>query len=296
MKNLLKELNEKILICDGAMGTMLQNAGLKIGECPEEWNVVNKDKIANVHKAYADAGADIVITNTFGANRIKLKKFKKENKVLDFNSAAVEIARKSVGDRCYVFGDIGPLGDLLEPYGEVPHSQAYDVFAEQISVLAKEGVDAIIIETMSDLQEICIAVSAAKKESRCPVVVSTTFEFNAVKNGFFTLMGASMESTIENLEKLNVEIVGTNCNKNIEETLKVVTKMRTLTKLPILAEPNAGIPQLINGKIFYDWTPEKMSRYLPSLLDAKVNIIGGCCGTSPDFIKEIYKYIKSLEL
>lgn len=288
MKNLLSELKNKILFCDGAMGTELVKYGFKSGDCPEEWNITNKDKIKSIHKSYVDAGCDIILTNTFGANRINLKKFNLEDKVHHFNLAGADLAREVAGDNHFVFGDIGSTGELLEPYGNLTIQELEGAFREQINALLHGKVDAIIFETMSSIEEITTGIKISKKISDLPVIASMTFERGT--HGYKTMMGVNIETAVKKLIESNADIIGTNCGKGIDETIEIIKEMRKTTEIFLIAEPNAGIPKIVDGKVVYNETPDIMGKKTSLLVKAGINIIGGCCGTTPSHIKEIIKY------
>lgn len=292
MRDLLIELKDKVLFCDGAMGTMLTEYGFKSGDCPEEWNVTNKDKIKEIHKSYISAGCDIILTNTFGANRIKLKKFNLEEKVTEFNLASANLAREVAIDTHFVFGDIGPTGELLEPFGNLTIKELEDAFTEQINALIQGKVDAIIFETMSSIEEITTGIKVSKKISNLPIIASMTFEKG--NSGYRTMMGVDIETAVYEFIKSGADIIGTNCGKGINETIEIIKNMRVLIGSFLIAEPNAGLPKIVNGKVVYDTTPEIFGNQAKELVGVGANIIGGCCGTTPDHIKEVIKSYKLL--
>ncbi|MFH1823608.1 MAG: homocysteine S-methyltransferase family protein [Candidatus Firestonebacteria bacterium] len=289
MKSILELLKEKILLGDGALGTMLQKHGLSLGECPEYWNITKADIVTDIHLEYIDAGADIILTNTFGANKIKLSKFNLEGKIKEINVNAVKNARKVAKDNVFIAGNLGPTGSLLEPLGDLTSEEVYNVFKEQVLCLIEGGVDLIIIETMISIEEVVLATKAAKENSDLPVASLMTFEVN--KNGIKTVMGVDVKTMVEELEKGGADIIGTNCGSGIKNMIEVVKAIKKETNKFIMAEPNAGLPVLKNGVVVYDGTPEVMSSYIPHLIDAGTNIIGGCCGTTPQHIKSMREKI-----
>lgn len=291
MNNILEILKEKVLLCDGAMGTMLQRNGLSPGECPEYWNITNADIVSNIHKEYIESGAEIIITNTFGANKIKLSKFNLEGKVKEINVNAVKNARKVSKDNIFVAGNIGSTGSLLEPLGYLTSEEAYNVFREQVLYLVEGGVDLIIIETMISIEEAVLATKAAKENSTLPVASLMTFEVH--KNSIKTVMGVDVKTMVKELESAGADIIGTNCGSGIESMVDIVKAISEKTNKFVIAEPNAGLPVLRNGKIIYDGTPDVMSSYIPHLIDAGINIIGGCCGTTPQHIKLMGEKLKN---
>lgn len=288
MKNLLERLKTgEVLICDGATGTQLIAMGLKAGEYPEEWNARFPQKVASVHKGYVDAGCDIIITNTFGANRLKLKKAGLGEKTIEFNKKAVQIAKDSSNGKVYILGDIGPSGELLKPLGTLSQQEAENCFKEQIEILVSCGVDGIIFETFSDLAELKLAIKAAEN-TNLPKVASMTFQ--KVKDGFRTVMGVKPEEML----KINCEIIGSNCtlgSKEMTELAGYFRKIFSKDKILIM-QPNAGMPILKNGKVLYPETPDDFGKFAKSVLSLGVNIIGGCCGTTPEHIKAVKEAIR----
>ena len=286
MNNFLSILKSKrILLCDGAMGTELQRRGLKVGDCPEEYNLSNPKMIQGIHKDYFDAGSDIVETNTFGANRLRLKFYGLDNKVGEINLAAVNNAKEVRPKNKFIAGSIGPLGELLEPLGNISEDFAYDIFGEQAKILEEAGVDIIYIETMMAIEEVAIAMKAAKENASLPVAGSMTFELG--KSGLKTPWGVDVQTAVNELTNAGADIIGSNCGKGFDEMIQVIREMKMLTTKPILAQSNAGIPELIDGKLFYKETPEMIAPKVQELLKSGVNILGGCCGTNPSHIKKM---------
>ena len=282
MSKFLEELNKRILVMDGAMGTQLMDRGVRPEDCFDAQNLKNPRLVESVHKAYIDAGADIVETNTFGANRIKLVDYKFDNKAAEINIAAAKIARKAAGSNNFVLGSIGPLGKMLDPLGKITFDQAYEVFAEQARALAEGGVDAIIIETISDLQEMRAAVIAAKNNTRLPVIASLTYD-----DGEKTIYGTPPEAAVVVFEALGVDVISANCSIGPEGMLKVCRKLLAVSSKPIMVMPNAGMPELIGNKAVYKMTPEKFGKFAIQFAKLGVRIVGGCCGTGPEHIKAV---------
>ena len=268
---------EKVLLCDGAMGTMLQASALRDGQCPELLNLENPEAVGAVHSAYARAGSDIVETNTFGGNRVKLASYNLENRVGPVNSAAVKLARKAVGDNVLVAGSVGPTGRFVEPVGDLTFEEARDIFAEQISAL--EGVDLILLETFSDIKELKAAVVAARSAADIPVAALMTFEPSGS-----TLLGTSPEAAAVTLDALGVDAVGANCGLGPEGILEVLRRMAAVTEVPLVSMPNAGLPKLIDGETVFPASPEDVSAIVEDLISIGAGIIGGCCGNTPDHI------------
>ncbi|ACL70706.1 homocysteine S-methyltransferase family protein [Halothermothrix orenii] len=277
-------LQEKIIIGDGAMGTMLQACGLSSGHAPESWVIKKPDTIYKIHKEYVAAGAGLIETNTFGANRLKLKSLGLEDKIEEINVKATGLARKAAG-KVFVAGSVGPTGKLMEPHGDLSFDRARDVFKEQISYLVHAGVDVVIIETMSDLKELRAAVVAAK-EFNVPVIAQMTFTERGI-----TLTGSPPEVVAIVLDKMGVDVIGVNCVAGIEEALIVIKKMSRVTSKPLSVFPNAGLPESKGGETVYPQTPDAFTDKIPELLKYNVKLIGGCCGTNPRFIKGIKQVV-----
>ena len=284
--NFKEALKSKVFVSDGAMGTMLQQRGLPVGHCPEEWNISHPDILLSIHKDYYDAGADIVETNTFGGNLYRLKHHGFENRIYDFNKAAAGIAKKVCPKGKYVAGSVGPTGEFLQPVGLATDDDLEKAFEEQIRGLVDGGVDVLFIETMSFIEEIYAAVSAAQKINKSiPLLASMSFEKSAT--GFRTMMGTSIPDFIEQINNQPVVAIGANCGKGADEMVDIMEEFRQHTDLPLLAQANAGLPETKNDQIIYNETPKQRGELTRVLLSEKVNIIGGCCGTKPEHIKAI---------
>lgn len=293
-KDILSRIKQgEILICDGAMGTMLHQAGLKAGDCAELWNVDRPKEITAIHTAYFNAGCDMVISNTFGGTKFKLKKYKLESRVVELNLAGVKAAKIAVSKPGqYVLGDIGPTGEFLQPVGELTYAELYAAFKEQAVALADAGVDAIIIETMSAIEETVCAVKAIKENTAVPAIASMTFN-TAGDKGFRTMMGISPQQAAKQLDDAGADIIGTNCGGvRVEQVAEIIREIKKYTTKPLIAEPNAGLPKLVNGKTVYDESPEYMASLAPELVKAGANIIGGCCGTTPEHLTAIARAIR----
>ncbi|MTI54602.1 MAG: homocysteine methyltransferase [Geosporobacter ferrireducens] len=279
-----KRLEKEILIFDGAMGTMLQQSGLKTGECPEAFNLNREEAIYQIHRQYVEAGCKIIQTNTFGANRIKLSLYGLADQVAPINQKGAAIARMAAGEDCLVAGDIGPIGKLMAPLGPLSYEEAYHAFYEQALALIQGGVDLINIETMSDIQEAKIAVIAAKDAGDVPVICTMTFQ-----KDMRTLTGTDPETAATILEALDVAVLGANCSFGPDLMIDILDRMNKVTSKPLIVQPNAGLPKLVNGETLFDLSPEAMSAYSKALVAAGVNIIGGCCGTTPLHMQAIAK-------
>ena len=285
MSAIYEALEKGILVSDGAMGTMLQGKGLTDGGAPELWNVENPTAIEEVLEEYAAAGANLITTNTFGGTRGRLQMHGLEDRLFELNKAGAEIARK-VADRhpgCFVMGDVGPSGELMEPMGTMTIDEAQALFADQIKALVAGGVDAILIETMSDLQEVEAAVKAAKEVApELPVIVTFSFDTN-----MRTMMGVKPEVAVKTLAAEGVRIIGANCGRGVDE-MRIIAKELTSARpdgVFIITQSNAGLPKLVGDEFIYDGTPEEMAKYAIDMKDLGVNVIGSCCGSSPAHTK-----------
>lgn len=275
-----------IYIFEGAMGTMLQQAGLEPGYCPELWNIEKPEIITNVHKQYIESGADIIETNTFGANRIKLSHYGLQDKVPQLNLAAVKAARQAAGPHTKIAGSVGPTGKFIAPLGDLEFDTAYDVFFEQISALDQAGIDMIIIETIIDIQEMRVALLAAKAATKKPIICQLSFGEDGR-----TLTGTDPHTAALILEAMGADIIGANCSLGPAQLLPVAQELAKATSLPISIQPNAGMPELINGKTVFPMDAAEMASWVPRLVNAGVTYIGGCCGTTPEHIKTIRKAV-----
>jgi len=288
-QSVIELLQTKIMILDGAMGTMLQHKGMKPGECPELFGISNPEILGDIHYQYAQAGSDIVQTNTFGANRFKLAEYGLEKRVAEINAEAVRIARQSVRGESLIAASIGPTGKLLSPIGEASFDELYDAFSEQVIACEKAGADCISIETMTDIGEMRVALIAASYNTSLPVIAHMTFE----KDGR-TMMGTDPATAVAILEGLQPLAIGANCSGGARELLPIIEKIGEFSSTFITVEPNAGLPRLVEGTTVFPDTPEEMAEYALRLRDAGANIIGGCCGTTPDHIKAIASAVKGL--
>ena len=291
-KLLLEAIRERPLLGDGAMGTQLMFAGLEQGNCGEAWNLTQPARVLEIQRRYADAGSDCIITNTFGGSRIMLNRHGNADNVRAINAAAVDIARQAFGDReGYVLGDVGPFGGLMEPYGEFTEAEVHAAFAEQTSALVDAGADAIIIETQTGLEELGLAIAAAKEAGAPCVIGSLAYDVTLDGSTFRTMMGVDPERAAEFMQERGADIVALNCGTGMDMgwAKQAVERYRQATDLPVMAQPNAGLPRLVNMKVIYDETPEEMVRGVAPLLEAGTSIIGGCCGSTPDHIRVFRK-------
>ncbi|MEO8482969.1 MAG: homocysteine S-methyltransferase family protein [Acidobacteriota bacterium] len=293
-KPLLDAIKERPLLGDGAMGTQLMLAGLEQGNCGEAWNLTHPDRVLDIQRRYAEAGSDCIITNTFGGSRIMLNRHGEAGRVSDVNAAAVAIAREAFGGRDgYVLGDMGPFGGLMEPYGDFTEAQVREAFAEQAKALVDAGADAIIIETQTSLEELLLGIQAAKEAGAPCVIGSMAYDVTLDGSTFRTMMGIDPERAAEFMQEHGADIVALNCgtNMDMERARQAVERYKRATDLPVMAQPNAGQPKLINMKVVYDETPEQMVQGVAPLLDIGASIIGACCGSSPDHIRAFRRAI-----
>ncbi len=294
MKTLLERLHTgEILVSDGAWGTFMHEKGLKAGECPEIWNLTRREDIVDIGMAYINAGADMIETNSFGANRFKLKYYKLDHKTSEINETAASLSRKAAGPEKYVLGSIGPTGIILM-MGDVSSEEIYEAFKEQSVALEKGGADTIIVETMSDLEEAVLAVKAAKENTTATIICTMTFE-KTVEGSFKTIMGISPADIVEPLKNAGADIIGSNCGNGTEAMIGILKELRKAdNSIPIMIQGNAGMPKYLQGKTVFNETPEETARFIPQLIENGANIIGGCCGTTPEHIRKIGAIVHSL--
>ncbi|HLN72976.1 MAG TPA: homocysteine S-methyltransferase family protein [Prolixibacteraceae bacterium] len=291
---IIDEINKgRKLVSDGAWGTFLQNKGLQGGECPEEWNLSRPADVMDIAKSYIEAGADMIETNSFGGNYFKLKNYGLEDRVYEINYAAAHISRQAAGDNHFVMGSVGPTGKLLI-MEEVTEADLYDAFKEQSMALEAGGADAIIIETMTDLEEARIAVKAAKENTRIPVFCTMTFD-KILSGEFRTMMGISPTEMTNVLVAEGVSVIGANCGNGIADMIGIVKEIRSANAtVPILIHANAGLPHFYDGQTVFPETPEDMASRVRDIVLAGANIIGGCCGTTPGHICRVSEEVKKL--
>lgn len=277
----------KTLIGDGAMGTLLQNSGLTDGGAPELWNVEKPEVIEEIFQNYAKAGANFLTTNSFGGTRPRLQMHGLEDRLTELNKAASEIAKRVAVnfDDVFVMGDIGPSGELMEPMGTLTVESAKELFSEQINALLAGGADGILIETMSDLSEVQAAVSAVQEiNSDIPIIVMLSFDTN-----LRTMMGVKPAQAVTEISKMGVKIIGANCGRGTDEIRTIAKELsdNRIDGVYLITQSNAGLPKLVGSDFIYDGTPEEMASYAKDMRDLGINIIGACCGSTPEHIKAI---------
>ncbi len=284
-------IRSRALVLDGAMGTMLQERGLAPGQAPEELNLTMPDVVAGVHREYLAAGADIIVTNTFGGNRAKLSHYGLENRLSEINSKAVEIAAMVAGYDAYVAASLGPTGRFVEPVGDMTFDEAASIFREQAQALIEAGADLVTLETFLDIKEIRAAIIGIREISPdIPIIAMLTFDDNGR-----SVLGTPPEAAAITLEAAGANIVGSNCGLGVDGIYEVLLAMRKVTSLPLISQANAGLPVLIEGRTVFPGTPDEMTAYHDRMLDLGVRIIGGCCGTTPAHIRAIREVLNENE-
>ncbi len=290
--NILEKIRSgQVLLSDGGWGTFLQAKGLIPGECPELWNLNRRDEVLDIAQCYVSAGSDMVETNSSGGNSIKLAQYGLSGRTYEINKAAAEISREAAGDRIFVGGSISSTGKLLIT-GDITENELYDSFAEQAVALEEGGADILVIETMIALDEASVAVRAARENTGCTIALTMTFT-KTPSGDFRTIMGDSVADMVSAMKTEGAHIIGSNCGNGIADMVGIVGEIRKLDGLvPVLIHANAGLPELIDGKTFFRESPEMMASYVPGLIKAGTNIIGGCCGTTPDHIRAMAKALR----
>ncbi|HAH23857.1 MAG TPA: methionine synthase [Prolixibacteraceae bacterium] len=295
MNTIIQEINKgKALVSDGAWGTFLQQKGLAPRECPEEWNITRAADVLDIAQSYIEAGAHMIETNSFGGNYFKLKNYGLEDRVYEINKAAAQISRKAAGPDHFVLGSVGPTGKMLM-MEEVTEEELYDAFKAQSVALEAGGADAIVIETMTDIEEARIAVKAVKENTRCAVFCTMTFD-KIIGGAYRTMMGISPTEMTEALVEAGADVIGANCGNGIADMIGIVKEIREVNaQIPILIHANAGLPHYHEGATTFPETPDDMASRVKEIIVAGANIIGGCCGTTPDHISKVGQVVKSLE-
>jgi len=274
----------KPILLDGAMGTMLMEAGLESGDSPEEWNTLQSDAVRRIHREYIQAGSQIILTNTFGGTSVRMETHGLGNRVIELNKKAAENARAEADAAPHpvlVAGSMGPTGQLLEPLGTLSIDDAEQSFAEQAAGLAKGGVDLFWVETMSDLSEVKAAVVGIRSVSELPIAATMSFDSHG-----HTMMGVSPEQAVKELGELNIQLLGANCGTGSDELIEAIKKIRAANPdLPIIAKANAGVPKMVGTEVVYDGSPEVMAAYAVEVWKEGATLIGGCCGSTPAHVR-----------
>ena len=281
-------LGDSPVVTDGAWGTQFQSLGLLPGDCPDGWCLTRPEAVESVARAYVEAGSRIILTNTFGANRFTLARHNLSDQAALINQRGVEISRQAAAGRARVFASMGPSGKMLA-MEEVTAEELTEAFTEQARAFAKAGADGVVIETMTDLEETKVAVTAVR-ETGLPVVACMVFDSGKEKDR--TLMGVTPEQAAEELIATGADVIGANCGHGIEGYISICRRLQAATDLPIWIKPNAGLPNLVNGQPVYQTTPAEFVRHLPALAQAGATFIGGCCGTTPNHIRAVITQIR----
>jgi 5-methyltetrahydrofolate--homocysteine methyltransferase len=297
MGMLLKTLAEKrLLVADGAWGTLLQAQGLQAGTCPEIWNVEEPEKVRSVAAAYAQAGSDLVLTNTFGGSTLALKRHGLADRTEELNEAGARLSLEGAPGKL-VAASIGPTGEFLPPMGEVSEAEMKAAFAAQIRSVLKAGVRILCIETMTSVEEAVCAVQAAREaaaELSAEMEVMATMTFTETPKGYRTFMGVDCRTAVQELTEAGADVLGSNCGNGIEQMVPIAREFRRYSDRPILIQANAGLPQIENGVTVFRQSPEHMAQWVSKLIEAGVTIVGGCCGTTPEHIRRIRSRIDGL--
>lgn len=280
------------VLTDGAWGTQLQERGLGPGECPDAWNLSHPEQVEEVARAYVSNGSRIILTNTFRSNRLALARYGLEGRVTEINRAGVEISRRAAGSEALVFASVGPSGRLLLT-GETSEEELENAFSEQVRALAEAGADGLVIETMADLNEARIALAAALTTG-LPVVV--TMVFDSGRNKDRTMMGVTPEQAARELEQAGAHVIGANCGQGVAGYVEICRRLRGATSRPIWIKANAGLPEAVEGRTVYRTSPQEYAAHVPSLIEAGASFIGGCCGTTPEFIRAMARVLSERRL
>ena len=281
------------ILLDGAMGTMLMDAGMKAGDSPEEWNLLHPDQVKAIHRAYIEAGSQIILTNSFGGSSIRLETHGLEDQVFELNEAAAKNARAEADQaprKVLVAGSIGPTGQILEPLGAMSFEAAQKSFADQAAGLAAGGVDLFWVETMSDLEEVRAALDGIRSISDLPIAVTMSFDTRG-----HTMMGISPQQAVKELSELDIQLLGANCGTGSDELIEAVKEIiAEKPSMPVIAKANAGIPEIVNREVVYTGSPEVMAKYAAEVWKEGALLIGGCCGSTPNHIKAMAEALADL--
>lgn len=291
--NIISRLESpEVLVCDGATGTNLQKRGLEKGDPAEKWVLDKPENIKQLYQDFADAGSDILLSCTFGASKIRLEQHGLSDSFKIINQTAVALAKEVIGNReIFIAGSMGPLGQLMQPLGLLSEEDVFSAYAQQAELLSNAGVDFLLVETQFDLNEANTAIKACHSISSLPIVCSFSFD-----RGTRTMMGVKPHQFVDSIEKLDVQVIGINCGRSLEENVEVLNTINSLTNIPIWFKPNAGLPTIdSNGNTIYSINPEEMGRAAESWVNSGAKIVGGCCGSTPQHIKYIADTIRNLD-
>ena len=293
INNFIERLKqEKVLVSDGAIGSLLFEKGLNPGDCPERFNLERPEILTEIAQAYVQAGADIIQTNTFGASPLKLSDYNLDDKTEEINQKAVEIIKQVVDSKTFVSGSVGPTGKMLLPYGDIEPDVMKHNYKRQISILIESGVDLLCIETMTDINEAVITVESAREiSSDIPIIATMTFD--VIPQGCVTIMGNGVAEVCDKLTGAGANVIGSNCGNGTENMITIAKEFLANTELPIIIQSNAGIPTIRNDQVIYQETPEEFADFTKILLELGVSIIGGCCGTTPAHIRAIRQSVNA---
>lgn len=295
-EDLLEALGKRPLVCDGAMGTQLIARGLAPGTCGEKWNIDRPEDVQSIHRAYREAGCDLIITNTFGGSEPALSRYGLAESIRDINRAGAQIASRAAGSDGWVLGDVGPSGTFLEPVGDMSPRMLAEYFRQQVASLLEGGADAIIVETMEDPNELMIAVQSAREVAGCPIIASYAFG-RGEGDSFRTSFGATVEEAIDTALRAGASVVGANCGTklSLDDYARLAERiLATAAGAPVIIQPNAGPPRLRGDRTVYDATPDEMGRLARRLVDMGVRIVGGCCGTTPEHLAAVAAAVKQV--
>lgn len=285
----------KVMVSDGAWGTFLQQKGLIPGQCPELWNIEKPSEVLDIARSYIEAGSDMIETNSFGGNAFKLALYGLANRVYEINKAAAQISKQAAGADKYVLGSIGPSGKIIM-MGDATVEELYEAYKQQAIALRDGGADALVIETMTDLEEAKAAVRAASENTSCEVICTMTFEMTD-KDTYHTMMGVTPAQMVDEIIDAGAGIIGANCGNGILNMIGVVREIRRInSSIPVLIHANAGAPVYKDGQTLFPESPQQMAEFIETLIDAGANIIGGCCGTTPEHIRKIAEIVKKRNL
>jgi 5-methyltetrahydrofolate--homocysteine methyltransferase len=288
-KGLQHVLSSVPVLCDGGWGTQLQESGLGVGDCPDSWNLSRPEQVQRIAARYIKAGSSVILTNTFRANRIALQSYGLANQVTAINQAGVNLSQDAAQNAAPVFASIGPTGKLLMT-GDITEDEVRVAFTEQAQILASSGAEAIVLETFSDVVELTIAITAAKKTG-LPVIASMAYDSG--KEHDRTMMGTTPEDAAKAIEQAGADVVGANCGIGIEAYVPICARLHQATTLPLWIKPNAGLPEMVGEQVVYRQTPKEFAHHAVALLTAGASFIGGCCGTTPEFIRELRTVLRA---